>query len=116
MSQEMVNATARMICSNCKNNITDALCPNCGKSFVDGESIYCGTSEHICEECYTIAFDKGVLMTKKQNEHKCIFGEYGGCSEEFVQLQLGDKEYDICNTHVWRIFLAIGELEAKGDI
>ena len=52
MPDEMVKTTAKIICSNCHDEIDNGSCLNCGKLFEHGEHVYCDAPEHYCGECY----------------------------------------------------------------
>ena len=52
MPDEMVETTAKIICSNCRDEIDDGACSNCGTPFEHGGRVYCDAPEHYCEECY----------------------------------------------------------------
>lgn len=52
MPDEMVETTAKVICSNCHDEIDNGSCLNCGTPFEHAGRVYCNGTEHYCEECY----------------------------------------------------------------
>ena len=49
--KKIVKTTAKIFCSNCHNEIEDGICSSCGNPFEHGSRVYCGDTEHYCEEC-----------------------------------------------------------------
>ena len=52
MPDEMVETTAKIICSNCHDEIDNGSCLNCGTPFEHAGRVFCNGTEHYCEECY----------------------------------------------------------------
>ncbi len=56
MSDKIVKTTAKLICSNCHNEIEDGCCTICNTAFEHAGRVYCHGADHYCEECYEELF------------------------------------------------------------